>query len=211
VDQLTFKIFKILNSNRFWKYTQNGCRQWQAVWSQLAAVNTSELSNSQLGKRYKTCHNTAVPPARVCSSDESDDSDSSLTPSSTMGQSPGTCGSWTALRNSAPQQLDSSKEWIFQGNAAFPNLSKVDWDDVNDPVPDEVRKGFTEVGELLKASFSENSPAEIEYIVIISYIAEVSCDVHQSEVYLHVDMLLHSDVLLERSGRLDASIIHGLF
>ena len=87
----------------------------------------------------------------------------------------------------------------------------MDWDDVNDPVPDEVRKGFTEVGERLKASFSENSPAEIEYIVIIGYIAEVSCDVHQSEVYLHVDMLLHSDVLLERSGRLDASMIHGLF
>ena len=48
---------------------------------------------------------------------------------------------------------------MFQGNVAFPNLSEVDWDDVNDPVPDEVRKGFPEVGEQLKATFSENSPA----------------------------------------------------
>ena len=63
---------------------------------------------------------------------------------------------------------------MFEGIVAFPNLSEVDWDDVNDPVPDEVRKGFPEVGELLKASFSENLPAKIEYIVIISYIAEVS-------------------------------------
>jgi hypothetical protein len=68
---------------------------------------------------------------------------------------------------------------MFQGNAAFPNVSEVDWEHVNDPVPpaDEVRKGFPEVGEQLKASFSVNSPAEIEFIVIISY-AEVSCDVH---------------------------------
>ena len=62
----------------------------------------------------------------------------------------------------------------------------MDWDDVNDPVPDEVRKGFTEVGERLKASFSENSPAEIEYIVIICDIADVSCDVHQNIKYLGV-------------------------
>ena len=75
---------------------------------------------------------------------------------------------------------------MFQGNVAFPNLSEVDWDDVNDPVPDEVRKGFPEVGERLKASFSENSPAEIEYIVIISDFAEVSCDVHKNEKYLGV-------------------------
>ncbi len=57
-------------------------------------------------------------------------------------------------------------------------VSEVDLDHINDPVPDEVRKGFPEVGEQLKA-FSENWPAEIEYIVIISDIAEVSCDVHQ--------------------------------
>jgi hypothetical protein len=102
-----------------------------------------------------------------------------------MGQSPGTCGSVTA-RNSAPQLLDSSKEWMFQGNVAFPNASEVDWDSVNDLVPDEVRKGFPEVGEQFKQSFSENLPAEIEYIVIISYIAEVSCDVHQNEKNLGV-------------------------
>jgi hypothetical protein len=70
---------------------------------------------------------------------------------------------------------------MFQGNVAFPNVSEVDWDHVKDPVPDEVRKGFPEVGEQLKASFSENSPAEIEYIVIISYIAEISCDMYQNE------------------------------
>ena len=67
------------------------------------------------------------------------------------------------------------------GKCCISNLSEVDWDDVNDPVPDEVRKGFPEVGERLKASFSENSPAEIEYIVIISDIAQVSCDAHHNE------------------------------
>jgi hypothetical protein len=83
--------------------------------------------------------------------------------------------------------------WIHPRNRCFremlhflPNLSEVDWDDVNDPVPDKVCKGFPEVGERLKASFSETSPAEIEYIVIISDIAEVSCDVHQNEEYLGV-------------------------
>jgi hypothetical protein len=105
-----------------------------------------------------------------------------------MGQSPGTCGSGTARQYSAPQQLDSSEEWMFQGNFAFLNVSEVDWDHVNDPAPDEVRKGFPEVGEQLKASFSENSPAEIECIAIISDIAEVSCDVHQNEPYLGVPL-----------------------
>jgi hypothetical protein len=81
---------------------------------------------------------------------------------------------------------DSSKEWMLQGHVAFPNVSEVDWDHINDPVPDEVRKGFPEVGEQLKASFSENSPAKIECIVIISNIAEVSCDVHQNEKYLGI-------------------------
>ena len=36
------------------------------------------------------------------------------------------------------------------------------------------------------ASFSENWPAEIEYIVIIGDIAEVSCGAHQNEKYLGV-------------------------
>jgi hypothetical protein len=31
----------------------------------------------------------------------------------------------------------------------------VDWDYINDPVPDEIRKEFPEVGEELKASFSK--------------------------------------------------------
>jgi hypothetical protein len=61
-----------------------------------------------------------------------------------------------------------------------------DWDHVNDPVLDKVRKGFSEVGEQVKASFSENSPAEIEYIVIISDIAEFSFDVHQNKKNLGV-------------------------
>jgi hypothetical protein len=60
----------------------------------------------------------------------------------------------------------------------------VDWDNVNDPVQDEV--WFPEVGEQLKASFSEKSPAEIEYIVIVSDIAQDSCDVHQNEKMLGV-------------------------
>jgi hypothetical protein len=64
---------------------------------------------------------------------------------------------------------------MFQENVAVPNLSEVDWDD-NDGVPDEVREGFPEVGEELKASFSINAPAEIEYIVIVSDIEKVSCE-----------------------------------
>jgi hypothetical protein len=92
----------------------------------------------------------------------------------------------TAQQDSATQQPDSSKEWIFQGNVAVPNASEVNWDDVNDPVPDEVRKGFPEVGEQLKASFSENLPAEIECIVIIGDITQFSCDVHQNQKYLGV-------------------------
>jgi hypothetical protein len=80
-----------------------------------------------------------------------------------MGQSSGTCGRRTARRDSAAisasQQPDSSKEWMFQGIVAVPNLSEVDWDDVKDRVPDEVRKGFPEVGEELKASFSKHAPA----------------------------------------------------
>ncbi len=77
---------------------------------------------------------------------------------------------------------------MFQGNVAVPNVSDVDWDHVNDPVPGEVCKGFPEVGEQLKASFSENSPAdsEIKCIVIISNIAQVNCNVHQNEKMLVV-------------------------
>ena len=119
------------------------------------SLQLSTHPSSQVGKQSKICKNTAVPPEHMCSRDESDDSDSSLAHSSSKGQSPGTCGSGTARRNSAPQQLDLSKEWMFQGNAAFPNLSEVGWDHVNDPVPDEVRQGFAEVGERLKASFRD--------------------------------------------------------
>ena len=121
----------------------------------------------------------------MCSRND-DDSDSSLAHSSEMGQSSVTCGRGTARRDSASQQPDSSKEWMFQGNVAVPNLSEVDWDDDKDLVPDEVRKGFPEVGEELKASFSKNAPAEIEYIVIVSNIEKVSCEVHQNEKVLGV-------------------------
>jgi hypothetical protein len=38
-------------------------------------------------------------------------------------------------------------------------------------------------------SFSKNSPVEIEYIVIIRDIAQVSCDVHQNKKMLHVPVL----------------------
>jgi len=121
----------------------------------------------------------------VCSRDD-DDFDSSLAHSSEMGQSSVTCGRGTARRDSASQQPDSSKEWMFQGNVAVPNLSEVDWDNDNDRVPDEVRKRFPAVGEELKASFSENAPAEIEYIVIVSDIEKVSCEMYQNEKMLGV-------------------------
>jgi hypothetical protein len=98
---------------------------------------------------------------------------------------------------------DSSKEWMFERIVAVANLSEVDWDDDNDRVPDEVCKGFPEVREELKVSFSKNAPAEIEYIVIVSYIEKVSCEVQQNQkcwAYLYVVTLLHRDVLIERSG-----------
>jgi hypothetical protein len=69
---------------------------------------------------------------------------------------------------------------MFEGDFAVPNISEVDWDNDNDRVPDEVRKGFPKVGEELKASFSKNAPAEIEYSVIVSNIEKVSCKVHQN-------------------------------
>jgi hypothetical protein len=59
-------------------------------------------------------------------------------------------------------------------------------EDDNDRVPDEVRKSFPEVGEELKASLSENAPAEIEYIVVVSDIEKVSCEVYQNEKMLGV-------------------------
>jgi hypothetical protein len=70
---------------------------------------------------------------------------------------------------------------MFQENVAVLNVtyvSEVAWDNINDPVPDEVRKGFPEVGKELKASLSKNAPAKIEFIV--SNIEKVSCDVHQN-------------------------------
>jgi hypothetical protein len=60
-------------------------------------------------------------------------------------------------------------------------------------------KLFPGVGERLKASFSENSPAEIEYIVIISNIAAVSCDEHQNEKYLGIPV--HAYVATPRRSR----------
>jgi hypothetical protein len=125
----------------------------------------------QVGNKSKIRENEA---ARVCSRND-DDTDSLLAQSSTMGQSSESCGRRTARPDSASQQPDSSKEWMFEGKVAVPNLSEVDWDDDNDRVPDEVHKGFSEVGEELKASFSRNAPAKIEYVVIVSSIEKVSC------------------------------------
>jgi hypothetical protein len=96
-----------------------------------------------------------------------------------MGQSYGTRGRGTSLQDFASQQPDLSEEWMFQGIVAVPNVSEVVWDDVNDPVPDEVHEEFQEVGEQLETSFSNYSPAKLEYIVIISDIAQVICDMHQ--------------------------------
>ena len=93
----------------------------------------------------------------MCSLDD-DDSDSSLAHSSEMGQSSGTSGRGTARRDSASQQPESSKEWMFEGTVAVPNLSGVDWDDENERVPDEVRKDFLEIGEGLQEQFSRNAP-----------------------------------------------------
>jgi hypothetical protein len=92
----------------------------------------------------------------VYSRDESKESDSSLAHSSEMGQSSGSCGQGTTRQDSASQQPGSSKEWMFQGNVAVPNLSlsERDWDDDNDRVSDEVRKEFQEVGEEFKASLN---------------------------------------------------------
>jgi hypothetical protein len=151
-------------------------------WPPDSSLQPPTHLSCQIGNKSKNRKNEA---AHVCSSDD-DDSDSSLTHSSEMGQSSGTCGRRTARRDLASQQLDSSKEWMFQGNVAVPNLSEVDWEDDNDRVPDEIRKGFPEVGEELKASFSKNAPAEIEYIVIVSDIEKVSCEVHQNEKMLGV-------------------------
>jgi hypothetical protein len=88
-----------------------------------------------------------------------DDSDSSLAYSLEMGHTSATCRSGTARRDSASQQQDLSKEWMFEGIVAVSNLSEVDWDNDKDRVQDEVRKGFPEVREELKASFSKNAPA----------------------------------------------------
>jgi hypothetical protein len=71
---------------------------------------------------------------------------------------------------------------MFQGNVAVLNVSEVDWDNINDPVSRSgVCKGFPDVGKELKASLSKNAPAKIEYIVIISNIEKVGCNVHQNE------------------------------
>ena len=122
------------------------------------------------GDKSKNRKNEA---ARVCSRDD-DDSDSSLEHSSKMGQSSGTSGRGTARRDSSSQQPESSYEWMFEGNVSVHNSSGADWDIDNEPVPDEVRKGFPEVGEDLKASFSENAPAEIVFVAIFSDVEKVS-------------------------------------
>jgi hypothetical protein len=76
----------------------------------------------RVGNKSKIRENEAV---RVCSSND-DDSDSSLAHSSEMGQSSVACGRGTARRDSASQQPDSSKEWMFQGNVAG-NVAEIEY------------------------------------------------------------------------------------
>ena len=105
--------------------------------------------SNRLGDKSKNRKNEA---ARVCSRDD-DDSDSSLEHSSEMGQSSGTCGRGTARQDSASQEQETSKEWMFVGNVAVPNPSGVYWDDINEKVPDEVRKGFQKSGSSSRRHF----------------------------------------------------------
>jgi hypothetical protein len=55
---------------------------------------------------------------------------------------------------------------------------------------------FPEIGEMLKASFSKNAQAEIEYIVIVIYIEEVGCHWHNSKRMLKMPVrgyMLHQN------------------
>jgi hypothetical protein len=114
----------------------------------------------RFGNKSQDSQKPTATAVRLCSRDD-DDSDSSLAHSSEMGRIYGTCGRGRARQDSASRQPDLSKEWMFQGIVAVPNVSEIVWDDVNDPVPDEVRKEFPEVGEQLKTLFSKKSPAEL--------------------------------------------------
>jgi hypothetical protein len=102
--------------------------------------------------------------ACVCSDD--DDPDSLCADDLEMGQGSGT--SWRrtarARQDSASQNLDSSKKLMFNGWVATLNPCGVEWDQDNDPVPLEIRDD----AEKLKASFSKNASAEIQYTVIVS-------------------------------------------
>jgi hypothetical protein len=76
---------------------------------------------------------------------------------------------------------------MFQGTVAVLNVNEVDWDGVTQ-YQMRYAKSFKKSGR------SSNSPAQIEYIVIISDITQVRCDVHQNEKlldYLYVNRLLH--------------------
>jgi hypothetical protein len=105
-----------------------------------------------------------------------------------MGQSSGlgTSGRTTARaqQDSASQNLDSSKNWMFNGRVATLNPCGVEWDHDNDPIPDEISQAFAEIGDALKVSFSKNAPAEIEYIVIVSDIEDVGFHWHNNEQML---------------------------
>ncbi len=148
-------------------------------WPPDSSLQLSTHPSFWFGNKSQNRKNAAATAVCMCSRDD-DDSDSSLAHSSEMGQSYGTCGRGTSRQDSASQQQDLSKELMFQGIVAVQNVSEVVWDDINDPVPDEVRKEFQEVGEQLKTSFSKNSPGNLEYIVIISDIAQVNYDVHRN-------------------------------
>jgi hypothetical protein len=103
-----------------------------------------------------------------------------------MGQSSGTSGRRTARarQDSASQNPDSSKEWTFDGRVATLNPCGVEWNHDNDLVPYEIRQAIPEIGEALKTSFSKNTPAEIEYVVIASDIEHVGFYLHDNEQML---------------------------
>jgi hypothetical protein len=151
------------------------------------SLQPSTHPSFRFGNKSQHHKNAAATAARSCSRDD-DDSDSSLAHSSEMGQSYGTCGRGTARQDSASQQQDSSKEWMLQGIVTVPILSEVvgttSMTQYRMRHSKSVQKSLSRWG--LKASFSIKKPAEIECILIISDIAQVSCDVNQNEKMLRV-------------------------
>jgi hypothetical protein len=73
---------------------------------------------------------------------------------------------------------------MFNGHVAMLNPCGVEWDHNNDPLPDEISQVFPEIWNVLKVSFSKNAPAEIKYIVMVSYIEDVGFHWHNNEQML---------------------------